>query len=105
DNSITLVASQSEMGQGTTTTLATVLAHELYLPFQQVDVEFSPFDPAYRDLVYQWMFTGNSQSISSFYDTMRKMGAAAREMLIQAASGHLQVPASELTTSAGSVRH
>jgi isoquinoline 1-oxidoreductase subunit beta len=105
DNSITLIASQSEMGQGTSTTLAAILADELYLPFQQIGIEFAPFDPAYRDPVYQWMFTGNSQSISSFYDVMRKMGAAAREMLIQAASAHLQVPATELTCSAGSVRH
>src|SRR5258708_24631569 len=54
DDSVTLVASQSEMGQGTTTTLAAVLADELYLPFARVDVEFAPFDPAYRDPVYQW---------------------------------------------------
>jgi isoquinoline 1-oxidoreductase beta subunit len=105
DNSITLIASQSEMGQGTSTTLAAILADELYLPFQQIGIEFAPFDPAYRDPVYQWMFTGNSQSISSFYDVMRRMGAAAREMLIQAASAHLQVPGAELTCSAGTVRH
>jgi isoquinoline 1-oxidoreductase beta subunit len=105
DNSVTLVASQSEMGQGTSTTLAAILADELYLSFQQVDVEFAPFDPAYRDPVYQWMFTGNSQSISSFYDTMRKMGAAAREMLLQAGSEHLKVPAAELTCSGAAIRH
>jgi isoquinoline 1-oxidoreductase subunit beta len=105
DDSVTLVASQSEMGQGTSTTLAAVLADELYLPFERVQLEFSPFDPAYRDPVYQWMFTGNSQSISSFYEVMRKMGAAAREMLLQAASEHLGVPASDLTTSAGSIKH
>jgi isoquinoline 1-oxidoreductase beta subunit len=105
DNSVTLIASQSEMGQGTSTTLAAILADELYLPFHQVGIEFAPFDPAYRDPVYQWMFTGNSQSISSFYDVMRKMGAAAREMLIQAASAYLQVGAPELTCSGGSVHH
>ncbi len=105
DNSITLVASQSEMGQGATTTLAAVLADELYVPFEQVELEFSPYHPDYRDPVYQWMFTGNSQSISSFYDVMRKMGAAAREMLLQAASARLQAPVSELTTSKGSITH
>jgi len=112
DNSITLIASQSEMGQGTTTTLAAILADELYLPrgpmgqpFREVSIEFAPFDPAYRDPVYQWMFTGNSQSISSFYDVMRKMGAAAREMLVQAASAHLQVNAAELTCSNKSIHH
>jgi len=105
DNSITLIASQSEMGQGTTTTLAGILADELYMPFQQVGIEFAPFDPAYRDPLYQWMFTGNSQSISSFYTVMREMGAAAREMLLQAASMFLQVGPAELTCSGGSVHH
>ena len=105
DNSVTLVASQSEMGQGTTTTLAAVLADELYLPFERVGLEFAPFDPAYRDPIYHWMFTGNSQSISSFYEVMRKMGAAARQMLVQAASERLRVPATELTCSGAAVRH
>ncbi|HEY6924973.1 MAG TPA: molybdopterin cofactor-binding domain-containing protein [Steroidobacteraceae bacterium] len=105
DDSITLIASQSEMGQGTTTTLAAILADELYLSFQQVGIEFAPFDPAYRDPVYQWMFTGNSQSISSFYDVMRKMGAAARILLVQTAAAQLQVPVAELTCSGASVRH
>ncbi len=105
DNSITLVASQSEMGQGATTTLAAVLADELYLPLEQVELAFSLYDPAYRDPVYQWMFTGNSQSTSSFYDVMRKMGAAAREMLFQAAAAHLQVPTGELTAANGSIKH
>ena len=42
------------------------------------------------------MFTGNSQSTSSFYDLMRQMGAAAREMLLEAAAWRLQVPRSHL---------
>ncbi|HEV7442738.1 MAG TPA: molybdopterin cofactor-binding domain-containing protein [Steroidobacteraceae bacterium] len=104
-NSVTLVASQSEMGQGTTTTLAAILADELYLPFARVAVEFAPFDPAYRDPVYQWMFTGNSQSISSFYDIMRKMGAAAREMLVRAAAERFGRPADEMTCDGGLIHH
>jgi isoquinoline 1-oxidoreductase beta subunit len=105
DGTVTLIASQSEMGQGTTTTLAAALADELYLPFDQVRVEFSPFDPAYRDPVYHWMFTGNSQSTSSFYELMRKMGAAARQMLMSAAATRLGVGVESLILHEGAVHH
>ena len=57
------------------------LAQELFVSFDAVYIEFAPFGPDYRDPVYNWMFTGNSQGISSFYEVMRQMGAAAREML------------------------
>jgi isoquinoline 1-oxidoreductase subunit beta len=105
DGSITLIASQSEMGQGTTTTLAAALADELYLPWEQVRIEFAPFDPAYRDPVFHWMFTGNSQGITSFYDVMRQMGAAAREMLLAAAATRLDVDAGSLSMTAGRIHH
>lgn len=105
DGSVTLISSQSEMGQGTTTTLAAALADELYLRWEDIRVEFSPFDPAYRDPVYHWMFTGNSQSMSSFYELMRKMGAAAREMLLAAAASRLGVSAQSLTLQQGVIRH
>ena len=98
---VTLIVSQSEMGQGISTTLAAALAHELYLSFDAVKLEFSDFRPDYRDPVYDWMFTGNSQGTSSFYEVMRKMGAAAREMLLAAAATRLQVPQSTLSMSGG----
>ena len=105
DSRITLIASQSEMGQGTSTTLARLLADELSVGLDQVSIEFAPFDPAYRDPVYEWMFTGNSQSISSFYEVMRRMGAAAREMLLAAAAERLNVPPDSLDTADGVIRH
>jgi isoquinoline 1-oxidoreductase beta subunit len=101
---VTLVASQSEMGQGTSTTLAAALAHELYLSWESVRVQFAPFDPAYRDPLYKWMFTGNSQGTFSFYEVMRKMGAAAREMLVSAAASRLGVSTRSLTLSDGTIR-
>src|ERR1700752_4963848 len=105
DGSVTLIASQSEMGQGITTTLAAALADELYLPWGTVSIEFAPYDPAYRDPVYNWMFTGNSQGSSSFYELMRKMGAAAREMLVSAAATRLGVSAQEVVLGEGNIRH
>jgi isoquinoline 1-oxidoreductase beta subunit len=97
DNAITLIASQSEMGQGTTTTLAAALADELFVAPERVAIAFAPFDPAYRDPVFRWMFTGNSQGTSSFYDVMRRMGAAAREMLVAAAAARWDLPGGKVT--------
>jgi isoquinoline 1-oxidoreductase subunit beta len=105
DASVTLIASQSEMGQGATTTLAAALADELYLPWERIRIEFAPFAPAYRDPVYQWMFTGNSQSITSFYEVMRQMGAAAREMLVSAAATRLGLDRDSLSLANGYIRH
>ncbi|MBO0757230.1 MAG: xanthine dehydrogenase family protein molybdopterin-binding subunit [Bradyrhizobiaceae bacterium] len=105
DNSVTLIASQSEMGQGTTTTLAAALADELNVDYNKLRIEFAPFSEAYRDPVYHWMFTGNSQSISSFYALMREAGAAAREMLMSAAAARLKVRVEALTTEDGLIRH
>jgi isoquinoline 1-oxidoreductase beta subunit len=104
DGAVTLLASQSEMGQGTTTTLAAALADELDLPLESIRIEFAPFDPAYRDPVYNWMFTGNSQGTSSFYELMRKMGAAARTMLLSAAAARWGVEARSLTLERGTIR-
>src|SRR5262249_48495562 len=63
------------------------------------------FDPAYRHPEYHWMFTGNSESISAFYELMRRMGAAAREMLVTAAAQRLKVDPKELSVDAGRIRH
>src|SRR5262249_60741801 len=63
------------------------------------------FDPAYRHPEYHWMFTGNSESITAFYELMRRMGAAAREMLVAAAAQRLKVDPKELSAGAGRSRH
>ncbi len=105
DNAITLIMSQSEMGQGISTTLPAALADELGVDWTRVHLEFSPFGEAYRDPDVKWMFTGNSESISAFYEVIRKIGASAREMLVEAAAQRLRVPAGELTIEDGMIRH
>src|SRR5262249_1813222 len=67
--------------------------------------ETAPYDPAYANPKYKWMFTGNSESIQSFYDHMRRMGAAARTMLIQAAATRWRVPASECSARESAIVH
>src|SRR5262245_50880748 len=105
DDSVTVIVSQSEMGQGISTTLPVALADELGADWSRVRTEWSPFAPAYRHPQYGWMFTGNSESTSAFYAVMRTMGAAAREMLTQAAATRLNVAPTALMVRDGVIRH
>jgi isoquinoline 1-oxidoreductase beta subunit len=102
---VTVFVSQSEMGQGISTSLAAAIADELYMPFGKVGIEFSPFTPAYRHPVYQWMFTGNSEGISAFYPLARRMGAAAREMLAAAAAARWRTSVDGISVGNGRIMH
>ncbi len=105
DDSVTIVVSQAEMGQGISTTLPAVLADELGADWSRVKFENSPTDPAYRNPRLNWQFTGNSESTTAFFDLMRQMGASAREMLIGAAANKWKVdPASWLPATAKTAR-
>src|SRR6266849_4000365 len=105
DGKALIAVSQTEMGQGISTTLPVVLADELGIRLQDIILRDASFDPAYRHPQYNWMFTGNSESIKAFYDLMRRMGAAAREMLVAAAAQRLKVNPEELSVDAGRIRH
>jgi isoquinoline 1-oxidoreductase subunit beta len=110
DNRVTLFLSQIEIGQGISTTLPAILADELGADWSGIEVEHAPI--AQRDISpYQnprihFMFTGNSESTATFSPLMRKAGAAAREMLIAAATKRWRdVVAADCTTEAGKVIH
>ena len=105
DNKVTLIVSQAEIGQGISTTLPAILADELGAAWETVQLETAPYDPVYANPKYKWMFTGNSESIQSFYDHMRRMGAAARTMLIQVAATRWGVPTSECSARDGAILH
>ncbi len=105
DDTVTILLSQSEMGQGISTTLPAALVDELGADWSKVKTEFSPFDPAYQHPQYGWMFTGNSESSSTFYPITRTMGAAAREMLAAVAARRLNVDAASLIVRDGIVAH
>jgi isoquinoline 1-oxidoreductase beta subunit len=105
DDVVTLISSQSEMGQGVMTTLPAVLAEELGADWSRVRIEFSPTAPAYRNPRINWQFTGNSESATGFFELLRTMGASAREMLIAAAARRWRVRAEECFTENGKVVH
>jgi len=105
DDSVTIIVSQAEMGQGIRTTLPAVLAEELGADWSRVRLEDSPTDPAYRNPRLNWQFTGNSESTPSFFDLMRQMGASAREMLVSAAAQKWKVDPAACRAEAGKVVH
>lgn len=78
---VSLVVHRSEMGQGTRSSLIGILADELEVDWSKVEVIQAEADPKYGD-----QNTDGSQSVRKFYRPMRRMGAAARQMLEQAAA-------------------
>ncbi len=102
---VTIIVSQAEMGQGISTTLPAVLAEELGADWSRVRIEASPTDPAYRNPRTKHQFTGNSESISSFFELMRTMGASAREMLIAAAAAQWKVAPASCRAEDGRILH
>jgi len=105
DDTVTLIVSQAEMGQGILTTLPAVLADELGADWKRVKLENSPADPAYRNPARNWQFTGNSESTTAFFDFLRTMGASAREMLIAAAADRWKVDPASCYSESGKVFH
>ena len=86
DGAITVIIGKSEMGQGVATSLPMILAEELDADWKRVRCEFAPVDPAYNHTVYGIQMTGGSTSTWSSFDQLRKAGATARAMLVQAAA-------------------
>lgn len=95
-----------EMGQGTYTSIPAIMAEELDVDMAVISVVQAPTGPDYRIMFNNTVrFTGGSMSVRSSYDTMRKAGATARAMLINAAAAQWNVPASECITEPGLVIH
>ncbi len=101
DDSVTVLSSHSEMGQGIWTTLPMLIAEELDADWSKIKVEHAPAAPAYFSPVFGMQGTGGSTSTSSAFDRYRQAGAAARAMLVQAAAARFNVPVSEIRTENG----
>ena len=107
DNVVTVISKHLEMGQGTYTGLATLVAEELDAAWSQVAVAGAPADASrYNNLFWgDLQGTGGSTAIANSYQQMRQAGAAARSMLVAAAASHWQVPADEITVQEGVLSH
>jgi isoquinoline 1-oxidoreductase beta subunit len=100
DGTITIIASRSEMGCGSRTSIPLVLADELDADWSKVKLEQATGDAKYGD-----QDTDGSHSVRSFFDQMRMTGATARTMLVAAAANQWKVPASECSTEPSMVVH
>src|SRR5580692_2756639 len=106
DNTITIRVARSEMGQGTLTGLCQMVAEELECDWAKVGFEFpTPGENVARKRVWADFFTAGSRGIRASQDVVRKGGAAARMMLIQAAANQWKVPASECVAANSIITH
>jgi isoquinoline 1-oxidoreductase beta subunit len=97
---------RSEMGQGTLTGLAQMVAEELECDWSKVTTEYpTPGQSVARKRAWGDYSTGGSRGIRMSHDYVRKGGATAREMLIQAAANEWKVPASECSAANSVVTH
>ncbi|WP_439496474.1 molybdopterin cofactor-binding domain-containing protein [Bosea sp. (in: a-proteobacteria)] len=106
DDKVVIRIARSEMGQGTLTGLAQLVAEELNCDWAKVTTEYpTPGENIARNRVWGNFSTGGSRGIRESHDYVRKGGAAARMMLIQAAAGQWKVPAAECSAEKGVITH
>ncbi len=101
DGSIDITAHQPEIGQGVKTSFPMMIAEELDVDWAQVRVVQAPGNRA----VYGVQLAGGSSATPTQFDRMRRLGAGARAMLIEAAAKGWGVPAGEVTTGSGRLYH
>ena len=106
DESVVIRVARSEMGQGTLTGLCQLVAEELECDWSKVSYEFpTPGQNVARKRVWGDFFTAGSRGIRESNEFVRKGGAAARMMLIQAAADEWKVPAAECSAANGVITH
>src|SRR5437667_6731163 len=105
DETVTVIANHSEMGQGVYTSLPMLLNEELEADWSKIKVEAAPVDAAYNHTAFGVQMTGGSTTTPSEWERFRKMGAMARIMLVDAAAQKWGVSASECHAEKGVVIH
>lgn len=106
DGTVTVILKHFEMGQGTTTGLATLVAEELDADWSKVVTEFAPADASrYANSAFGIQGTGGSTAIANSFIQYREAGAAAKSLLVQAAAREWNVPAGEITVTDGILSH
>jgi len=106
DDTVIIRIARSEMGQGSFTALAMLVAEELECDWNKVKAEYaSVAEHLRRNRVYVSFSTGGSRSIRSSQEFLRQAGAAARDMLIVAAAQRWGVPASECQAANSAITH
>ncbi|MBR1233570.1 xanthine dehydrogenase family protein molybdopterin-binding subunit [Bradyrhizobium sp. AUGA SZCCT0177] len=106
DDTVVIRIARSEMGQGTLTGLAQLVAEELECDWSKVTTEYpTPGQSVARKRAWGDFSTGGSRGIRTSQDYVRKGGATARMMLVQAAANEWKVPVSECTAANSTITH
>ncbi|MBI3267576.1 MAG: xanthine dehydrogenase family protein molybdopterin-binding subunit, partial [Planctomycetes bacterium] len=105
DESVTIVVTKAEMGQGTYTSLPMIVAEELDADWSKVRVEGAPVAPVYTSPVDNAQGVGGSSSIRNEYEPLARTGAMARAMLVAAAAAEWKVDPKTCRTENGHVLH
>lgn len=105
DSRVIVMIKHFEMGQGTTTGLATILAEELDADWDQIDTEYAPWDDEIYGRTGRPQSTGGSSSTRDSYPKYRRAGAAARDLMVRAAATKWEVDPGEVDVEKGIVRH
>jgi isoquinoline 1-oxidoreductase beta subunit len=101
DGTVTLMARNPEMGQGAKTLLPMLIAEELDADWSRVKIEYAPAD-AKR---FTSQYAGGSMSVPDNWEPMRRVGAAGRAVLVQAAANRWRVDPATLSTRSGQIIH
>src|SRR5437763_1558479 len=106
DGRVTLIMCQVKMGQGTYTSMPMLLAEELEVGLDQVELEHAPpDDKLYANPLFGDQETGASTSVRAFYEPLRRAGATARSMLVAAAAQTWDVQPASCRAKPGVVTH
>jgi isoquinoline 1-oxidoreductase beta subunit len=106
DNTTVIRVVRAEMGQGTITGLAQLVAEELECDWNKVVIEYpTPGESVARKRAWGEFSTGGSRGIRQSHEYVRKGGAAARMMLVKAAADEWEVPAAECTAANSVITH
>jgi isoquinoline 1-oxidoreductase beta subunit len=106
DDTVVIRIARSELGQGTFTGLAQLVAEELECDWSKVRPEYADVNEhVRRNRIFKDMSTGGSRGIRDSQEYVRQAGAAAREMLVAAAAQEWGVPASECRAAKGVITH
>lgn len=105
DDVISIVVPGAELGQGVYTALPKIIAEELEADWSRVVVRLATADTAYANPEKGRQSTGNSDAVRGYFDPLRKVGAASREMLIGAAAARWGVPRETLRAAQSRIHH